>query len=130
MIVVDASAIVEVIAFRPPAALLQRLAAESVLHAPHLLDTEVLSALRRAVSRGALAEDRANEARVTFADLVIDRYPHQPLSEAVWNLRHAVSVYDATYVALADALGATLVTADARLARAPGVAVAVESYTP
>lgn len=128
MIVVDASAVVELIAYRPPADLVARVAAESVLHAPHLLDTEVLSALRLGVLRGLLTDRQADEARQQFAALMIDRYPHRPLNDDAWSMRHAVSTYDATYVALARALGATLVTTDARLAAAPDLQVEVEAY--
>lgn len=128
MIVVDASAVIEVLVGEPNETLAARLAEEAVLHAPHLLDTEVLHVLRRVEQRGDLTLERAAWARDMFDELAIDRYPHQPLNERVWELRPAVSAYDATYVALAEALEATLVTTDGRLARAAGVRATVEVH--
>lgn len=128
MIVVDASALLEVLVGRPDPALPVRLAEADVLHAPHLLDTEVLHALRRLVGSGRLALAEAEDARRHLAALAIDRYPHHPLTDRVWSLRGNLSAYDATYVALAAELGATLVTADARLAAATGLPAPVELH--
>ncbi len=128
MIVVDASAVIEVLVGEPNETLPARLADETVLHAPHLLDTEVLHVLRRLEQRRELAPERAAWARDLFDRLTIDRYPHHPLSDRVWELRPVLSAYDATYVALAEALDATLVTTDGRLARANGIQAAVEVH--
>lgn len=129
MLVVDTSAVLEVLAARAPVAgLVERLASDGDLHGPHLLDTEVLHALRRMTMTGAISEDRAADARGDFAELAVVRYPHEPLSDRVWALRHNLTAYDATFVALAEALDAPLVTCDARLAGAPGYETVVEVY--
>ena len=128
MIVVDASAVLEVLVGEPNESLVTRLAREDVLHAPHLLDTEVLHVLRRLEHRRQLTEDQVALGRTRFDELTIDRYPHRPLSERVWALRPALSAYDATYVALAEALDATLVTTDHRLAGANGTSTAIEVH--
>lgn len=128
MIVVDASAVVEVLVGPPNETLAARLAAEEVLHAPHLLDTEVLHVLRRLEQRGVLTPARVETARTTFDALAIDRYPHRPVSDRVWALRPALSTYDATYVALAEALDAVLVTTDRRIGGANGSQATVEVH--
>jgi predicted nucleic acid-binding protein len=123
MLVVDASAIAEL--------LLGRTAGETVaqqlgehefdLHAPHLLDVEVLSALRRVSATGDASTARATEALADLADLPIERYGHYELIPRIWELRENFSTCDAAYIALAEAIvddGAPLLTADARLARA------------
>jgi len=128
VIVVDASAVLEVLVGEPNGSLAARLAAEDVLHAPHLLDTEVLHVLRRLERRRDLTRSQVTAAREQFGMLAIDRYPHLPLSERVWELRTTLSAYDATYVALAEALDATLVTTDRRLAGANGIRAVVEPH--
>lgn len=120
MLVVDTSAVLAALVARQPAAgLVQRLAQDGDLHAPHLIDTEILHALRQLTIGKEISEDRAADARSDFAELALVRYPHQPLSDRVWELRHNLTAYDATFVALAEAIGAPLVTCDARLASAP-----------
>lgn len=129
MLVVDTSAVLEVLAARAPVAgLVERLASDGDLHGPHLLDTEILHALRRMTMTGAISEDRAADARGDFAELAVVRYPHEPLSDRVWALRHNLTAYDATFIALAEALDGPLVTCDARLAGAPGHGAVVEVY--
>jgi predicted nucleic acid-binding protein len=131
MLVVDASAIVAVLAGSPrDAKLTRRLQDAGELRAPHLVDIEVLHALRSLVARGELSPDRAQDARTDFADLLLVRHPHAPLADRIWELRDNPTAYDAAYVALAEALGAPLVTCDERLARAPGVAGVIELYGP
>lgn len=120
MIVVDASAVCELL-LRGPAD--QRLldlviAPGASVHAPDLVNVEVLHVLRRIARGGAIAPDRCDEVRGDFADLPIHTYPSWPLLGRAWALRENVTVYDAMYVALAEALGAKLVTADRALARA------------
>jgi predicted nucleic acid-binding protein len=123
MLVLDASAVGEL--------LLGRTAAEAIaqqfddhdfdLHAPHLLDLDVLSALRRVVASGDASVARAEQAVADLLDLPIERYPHDVLVPRVWELRENFSAYDAAYLALAESVsetGAGLLTADARFARA------------
>lgn len=129
MIVVDSSAVLEALVARDPAPrLVERLAEDGDLHAPHLIDTEVLHALRRMLRRGQVSVERAHDARTDFADLTLVRYPHEPLNDRVWELRENVTAYDATFIALAEALDVPLVTCDTRLAVAPRLRARVELY--
>jgi len=98
------------------------------LHAPHLLDVEVAQVLRRLVRQSVVSAQRAEEAIQDLMDLRVTRYPHFVFLSRVWQLRHNLSAYDATYVALAENLRATLITRDARLASASGRVVAVEVF--
>ncbi len=82
--------------------------------------------LRRWLAQGKVGRSRANQAVEDLASLPIERYPHLALLQRVWELRHNVTPYDAAYVALAEALGAVLVTADGRLARAAGPRCSIE----
>jgi len=96
------------------------------LHAPHLLDLEVAQVLRRLVREGKVSVQRADQAIQDLLNLRVTRYPHIVFLPHIWRLRHNLSAYDAAYVALAERLGATLVTRDARLASAAlGVSVEV-----
>jgi len=90
------------------------------LHAPHLVDVEVVQGLRQLVRMGEVSSGRADEAIVDLADLDLHRHPHVDLLGRAWTLRDNVSAYDAMYVALAEALEATVVTCDRPLAKAPG----------
>ena len=85
-------------------------------------------ALRRLTRIGVLSQERAEEARADFADMTIMRYPHVPLLDRMWQLRHTLTAYDAAFVALAEALAVPLITTDARLARASGHEAAVELF--
>lgn len=96
------------------------------LHAPELLDLEIAQVLRRLVREGALSVSRAEAAIEDLLDLRITRYPHLVLMPRIWQLRHNLSAYDAAYVVLAEKLGATLLTRDARLASAAGHAATIE----
>jgi predicted nucleic acid-binding protein len=87
--------------------------------APHLLDSEVAHVLRRHVLGGRLDEGRAAEALGDLDELPLDRYPAWPLIRRIWDLRHNLSGYDATYVALAEALDAVLITSERRLLDLP-----------
>jgi predicted nucleic acid-binding protein len=123
MLVVDAGAIAELVLARPAAERIERHLADHghELHAPHLLDVEVLSALRRLVASGDASPARAGEAVADLLDLPIERYPHDILLPRAWELRDSFSAHDAVYLALAETLtdeGAPLLTTDARFARA------------
>jgi predicted nucleic acid-binding protein len=129
VLVVDTSAVVGVLVGRPKdPGLVDRLGADGDLHAPHLLDVELLHALRRLVLAGELREERAADARADFADLAVVRYGHAALADRIWELRHRLTTHDAAFVALSEALGVPLVTCDARLARAPGHQATVELF--
>ncbi len=118
MIVLDASAAIEM--------LLRTLTGSRVearvfspgesLHAPHLIDVEVAQVLRRYVAAGAIASARGKEALEDLRDISLVRYPHVVLLERIWELRDNLTAYDATYVALAEALDAPLLTCDSKLA--------------
>ena len=124
MIVVDTSAVLAVLAGRTPdEALVQRLADDGDLHAPHLIDVEILHALRGLVRGGKLSLDRADDVRADVADLTIVRYGHEPLADRVWAMRDNLTSYDAVFVALSEALAVPLITCDARMATAPGIRV-------
>jgi len=103
----------------------QRLRGE-VLAAPELIDPEVLSVLRRGVASGAMTAHRGALALADLLDLRLRRAPHRPLLRRCWELRHTVTSNDACYVALAEILDVTLLTADRRLADAPGMQCSVE----
>jgi predicted nucleic acid-binding protein len=128
LIVVDASAILEVLLNTPKAAgVSARIFDErETLHAPHLIDLEVAQVLRRYDAAGELATERAAQALDDLSALPLQRYPHDLLVRRIWELRKNVTAYDAAYLALAESLGATLVTRDARLSRVRGVAARVE----
>ena len=117
MIVLDASAAVSALLNDGQA---RRLVATETIHVPHLVDTEVVSALRRHVLAGLLTAEEARRAIEVWRQLGLIRYAAPPLLERVWELRDDVTPSDATYVALAENLGCALTTADARLARASG----------
>jgi predicted nucleic acid-binding protein len=93
---------------------------------PELADLEVASVLRRQVTIGGLDTRRARLAWSDLAELPIQRAPHLPLLPRCWELRANLTIYAAAYVALAEALDATLLTADGRIAKAPGLTCSVE----
>ena len=118
MRVVDAGVVVELLAGDLDPDLL----GEEELAAPHLIDSEVTHVLRGLVHRDVLTGEQGDFAMAGFAGLTIRRFPVDWLRPRMWSLRHDLSAYDATYVALAEATTATaLLTTDARLARAPGI---------
>jgi predicted nucleic acid-binding protein len=98
------------------------------LHAPHLLDLEIAQVLRRLTREGMLSAHRADQAITDLLDVRISRYPHFLFLPRIWQLRHNLSAYDAAYVALAEKLGATLVTRDNRLASASGHAAQIQLF--
>ena len=92
-----------------------------MLAAPELVDLEVLSVWRRQVAAGEMTARRAALAVSDLAALPLRRMSHRLVLQRCWELRHTVTVYDAAYVALAEALAIPLLTADARLSRAAGL---------
>jgi predicted nucleic acid-binding protein len=127
LIVVDASGVVVALTDDGPEGDRYRARlGDEELAVPELMDLEVASALRQLVTRGDLNVSRARRALADLAAMPAKRFSHVPLLDRIWELRENVTPYDAAYVALAEDLGATLVTADARLRRAPGPRCAIE----
>ena len=128
MIVLDASVMVDLLTggASDTAHIRARLAGELEVHVPHLLDAEVTNGLRGLVLRDRLAAAQARRAIRRFAVLPLTRWPQTPLLSRVFALRDQLTAYDATYVALAEGLGATLLTRDARMAEAGGHRARIE----
>jgi len=116
--VVDASAAVSALVNAGPA---RQALSEEHVHVPHLIDPEVANALRRGVTDSRIKPGDAWMALDRWRRLGITRYAVVHLLERVWELRENLTAYDASYVALAESLGCALLTADARLGRAPGL---------
>lgn len=95
------------------------------LHVPALCDVELAAGLRRALLTRALSPERAGQAAVDYLDLPLSHHGHQALLGRILELRDNFSAYDATYVALAEALGAALLTTDGRLSSAVATYTAV-----
>lgn len=118
MIVVDASAALSALLNAGPA---RRALVDEQLHAPHLIDSEVASGLRRRVAAQQLEAAAGWTALDTLRRLGMTRYPAFSILDRVWELRDNLSASDASYLALAELLDCNLLTADARLGRAPGI---------
>lgn len=130
MIVVDSSAVLDALVGRPPnRALLARLATDDDLHAPAVLDLEVLGGVDRLLAGGLVSADRADDVRADFAELAVLRYTEGALLDRIWELRTALSPAEASFVALAELLAAPLVTTDPRFAAASGHAAEIELYS-
>jgi predicted nucleic acid-binding protein len=128
--VIDASVLVTVLAGVTSRAMSVRARLhDDTIAAPHLVDLEVLHALRGLVLGGRLGPPDVDAAVRRLRRLPLARHAHQPLIGRCWELRHNLTAYDASYVALAEALGVPLLTADARLADAPGIRCDVELLT-
>lgn len=128
MIVLDASALVELLLNTPAGRVVATRIADPALglHVPHLADVEVAQAFRRYAKTDELDAADAAAALEDLRSLDLQRHTHEPLLERVWELRQNLSAYDAVYVALAEALDTILLTCDGRLARAPTAARRVE----
>jgi predicted nucleic acid-binding protein len=119
--VVDASVVVEaMLGIGPHAGWAATQVADSHLAAPHVMPVEVANALRRAQARGLIGADVANLAHGELVALPVDLYPYEAIAERAWQMRASVASYDACYVALAELIGADLLTLDTRLSRAHG----------
>ena len=122
MIVLDASAAIEWL-FQSPAGMKidrRMFVPSESLHAPHLIDVEVAQVLRRYIRDKTITAQRGQEALQDLRDLPLSRYPHEFLIPRVWELRATLTAYDAVYVALAELLGAPLLTCDGKIASSPG----------
>lgn len=130
MIVIDASAAVDYLveAGAEGSWVREAIRSEPEVAAPHLIDLEVVSSLRKLLARHEVARTRAEIALVDFRDLELIRYPATTLLERVWALRNHLTAYDAAYVALSEALAVPLVTTDARLARSHGHRAEIVAY--
>ena len=119
MIVLDASVVVEMLTNGPLAGAIRRdLAARSESFvAPHLLDVEVVSALRSLVAGRRIDSHRSEQLLKDLAALPAERYAHTPLVGRIWELRHNFTAYDAAYIALAEATNSVLYTCDAKLSK-------------
>lgn len=121
MLVVDASALFEVVADTPRAeSVRQLLSGHDEVGAPHLIDAEVFSVIQTHARRGWLDRTAASQAVEDLVTWPATRWSHRPLLSRAWELRFNVRGYDALYVALAEALDAPLLTLDVRLAGATG----------
>jgi len=129
VIVVDASALLEFLLQTPLGTRVEaRLFRDGdEFHSPHLVDVEVTQGLRRLVRSGQVAPERAAEAIADLSDLDLHRHAHLDLLTRAWKLRENVTAYDAMYIALAEALEATVVTCDTPLAKAPGYRARIEA---
>jgi predicted nucleic acid-binding protein len=127
VLVVDASVLAPALADDGPDgdAARARLRGQS-LAAPELIDLETTSVVRRQFRAGQLDGRRAALALTDLVELPVRRAPHRPLLSRCWELRENLTVYDAAYVALAEALDVVLLTADARIANAPGPRCQIE----
>ena len=128
MIVTDASVVLELLLRTPasPAVESRLLDSGETLHAPHLLDVEVAQVLRRYATRGEISAARGRLALEVLSRCPITRYPHELLLPRIWALRTNMTAYDAAYVALAEALGASLLTRDDRLSKTSGARAKIE----
>jgi predicted nucleic acid-binding protein len=129
VIVLDASALLEFLLQTPLGLRVEArlFGGEDELHCPHLIDVEVSQGLRRLVRAGEITAARAAEALADLADLDLHRHAHLDLLTRAWQLRENVTAYDAMYLALAEALDATVITCDAPLARVPGHRARIEA---
>ena len=128
LFVVDASVAVEYLLRTPLGLSLAETLEESELSAPDLIDAETMSVLRQAVLTERLAEGRALMALEDLRRWPVERIPSRDLTLRAWHHRHNVTAYDALYVAAADAREAPLLTADGRLARAPGLGITIQHF--
>ncbi len=129
MIVLDASVVVELLTNRALADTIRLAIAESdeALIAPYLLDIEVMNAVRGLAAARLIGQDAAQEIVANLTDLPVDRLEHIPFLHRIWELRHNLTAYDATYIAIAEATDSTLFTMDGKLARGHRASVRVFS---
>ena len=130
MIVLDASAAIEWLLQTSAGLQIEKriYSRNESLYSPHLLDVEVADVLRRFVLAGRISSIRGDDALRDLLSLRITRYPHDILLYRIWQHRQNLSAYDAAYIALAEDLGAPLITCDRRLSSASRHAAVVEVF--
>lgn len=119
MIVLDASAVVELLTNGPLADSLRRdlaMRSDSFV-VPHLLDVEVASAFRKLAAVQRIDSHQIAQLFASLAELPAERYPHLPLLARIWELRHNFTAYDAAYISLAELTNSALYTSDAKLSK-------------
>lgn len=127
MLVVDASCLYEVVVDSAQSETIrERLAADTDQAAPHVVDVEVFGIIHRDQLLGRIDRTAAGQAIEDLRMWPGERYGHRALLERAWELRHSVRGWDAMYIALAETLGATLLTANRRLGRVEGINCPVE----
>lgn len=122
-VVVDCSALAEVVLRSERATAVEALLGDEILVAPDLIGAEVLSVVRRALFRGLIDRATADRAVEFLVSAPVRRMTTEPLVPSMWAMHANVTPYDACYVALARALAAPLVTLDERLTRAPDLGI-------
>jgi predicted nucleic acid-binding protein len=122
VIVLDASALVEfLLGTRAGSRMISVLSDPTIgIHAPHLANLEVIQTLRRYVRLRTISAQTAADAIENLLSLDLQYHSHEPLLWRAWELQENASAYDGVYLALAEALDATLWTCDRRLTRIPG----------
>jgi predicted nucleic acid-binding protein len=129
MLIVDASCLYEVLVGTERAELIrERFLADPDHGAPHLIDVEVFNVIRRDLLLGRLDQTTADQAIDDLGDWPAERFGHRSLLHRAWELRHNVRGWDAMYVSLAEVLGATLITTDARLGGVRGLGCPIEVF--
>lgn len=121
MIVFDASAVYDAISDLEIGRQARLAMLEAEIAAPHLIDLELISTCRRKVLHGELTEQAAVRQLDRVQRVPIARFAHEPLAARIWQLRENLTPYDASYVALAEALRGPLYTSDSKIADAPGI---------
>ena len=126
--VIDTSALIEVLTGKDPDIELRQRVLLGDLAAPELLDPESAHVLRKLTHKGEIVDAEAGEVLKDIRDMAIARSPHRPLVERAWELKPAISAYDAFFVALAEQLDVPLITCDAKLAGSNGHKAKIELY--
>ena len=126
MIVLDASAAVEWLLRTELGLRVHQRIGTTPLHAPHVFDVEVVQAVRRIVLLKKVPLWMGTQAMEALKSLRLLRHSHSLLLNRMWDLRSSVSAYDATYVALSEALPAPLITCDSKLAATHGHSAEIE----
>lgn len=120
MIVLDASAAVELVLATPPGVAVARRVRGETVHTPAHFDVEVIGAIRRAVARRLITDHEGLVTVADFQSLPLRRWPTKPFVQRAYQLRSTHTVADGMYVALAEGLAAPLITCDGRLAQSHG----------